>query len=120
MIHDLRLIHKCFTEGLWFKDALGNQYFTVYRKSPLYTAVQEALPEAIKLLNAQKDDPSPRTEALRQPTGGTHAAHTLEQSLEELTNRVRSLERVVARVEDRVDCCEQYLGQGDYDSRRDE
>jgi hypothetical protein len=89
-------------------------------------------PEAIKLLNAQKDDPSPRTDGLHPPTGGTPIFSPSEtvcidlpasgDDIKNLNDWVQELERAIRRVEDRVDTHELYLSQAqnDYDKRRDE
>jgi len=125
LVNDLKTIYDCFTVGFWEKEGGGRSYFTVFQESELEAAVLRSIPAAIELLLLGKVDPSPRTEGLHPPTGGSHVVSQrldVDSVMAELTSRVNDLERVVARVEDRVDTHELYLSQAqnDYEKRRDE
>ena len=122
LLRDLKTIYNCFTE-IWQKDGDGRSYFTVYKSSGLDIAVQESIPAVMSLL--KEVDPSPRTEGLHPPTGGSHVVSQrldVDSVMAELTSRLNDLERVVVRVEERVDTHELYLSQAqnDYEKRRDE
>jgi len=65
----LKTIYDSFTVGFWEKEG-GRSYFTVFQESELEAAVLRSIPAAIELL--KKVDPSPRTEGLHPPTGGSH------------------------------------------------
>jgi hypothetical protein len=124
LVNDLKTIYDSFTVGFWEKEG-GRSYFTVFQESELEAAVLRSIPAAIELLLLGKVDPSPRTEGLHPPIGGSHVVSQrldVDSVMAELTSRVNDLERVVARVEDRVDTHELYLSQAqnDYEKRRDE
>jgi hypothetical protein len=123
LVNDLKTIYDCFTVGFWEKEGGGRSYFTVFQASELEAAVLRSIPAAIELL--KEVDPSPRTEGLHPPTGGSHVVSQrldVDSVMAELTDRLNVLERVVVRVEDRVDTHELYLSQAqnDYEKRRDE
>jgi len=105
------------------RTVMGALTLLVYKSSGLDIAVQESIPAVMSLL--KEVDPSPRTEGLHPPTGGSHVVSQrldVDSVMAELTDRLNVLERVVVRVEERVDTHELYLSQAqnDYEKRRDE